>query len=90
MELKFWKKTNIDGIVIKKYIDSNQHSFPIIEWENKLKLIDTLNLVRDTSNLFSVIKPFDTIKKELNSIIIKIKRKDTAFERAIDFGCQKK
>lgn len=80
---------NIYGIVKNKFIDSSQHSTPIIEIENlKSNLIDTLDFFGDSSNSFNRISILDTIykRKLSNEILVK---KNGAFEviGRVDFGC---
>lgn len=77
------------GVVVKKYIDSSQHSSPIVEIEDLMTgKIDTIYLFGDRSNAFDYLNRSDTIFKVAFSRRIQVKRNGT-FENlaSIDFGC---
>jgi hypothetical protein len=88
-KLKDFKKLYINGVVIKKYIDSQEHSYPMIFIKN-FNSNDTvnLNLVFDTTNLFNVLKESDTVYKDRNKLDLYISNNGkSVFFNRIDFGC---
>ena len=86
-----FKMLTIDGIVSKKYIDSTQHSYPIIVIQNSHeKKLDTLNLVFEKTGAFQVISLYDTIQKKANDDVLIIISGTTHTSKRIDFGCVKK
>ncbi|PWU02597.1 MAG: hypothetical protein C5B52_05080 [Bacteroidetes bacterium] len=85
-----FSKLELNGVVIAKYFDSMQHSYPTVIIKNidSAKLI-TLNLVNDTSNSYLSIIVDDAIYKPKNQIEIMVKRKGgNSFTKKIDFGCK--
>lgn len=82
-------KIKLNGIVLKKYIDSSQHSFPTIEIENlKDYKIEKLNLNLDTSGIYNKISVNDTLSKETGKDeVFVIKGKEKILLAKIDFGC---
>lgn len=81
---------DINGKVVKKYIDHKQHSYPIIEiQQNELDTAMRLNFVLEKTKVFEEINKLD--------VLIKVKGSDSIFiirhggERIIkkvDFGCE--
>lgn len=88
-----FNKLDINGIVIKKYIDSDQHSYPIlkIRSNNGLDTVLTINLVLEKSGLFERINPLDTLykHKDSNEIYIQQDNRLRLIGKA-DFGCVEK
>jgi hypothetical protein len=77
------------GTVENKFIDSSQHSTPIIEVKSiKSNLIDTLEFYGDMSDSFTLINKLDTIYKSKKSDKILLKRngKFNVISR-VNFGC---
>ena len=87
LEYNYFVNLNIQGIVTKKYIDSNDHNIPTIEWRKKSDKLDTLTLLFDTTNAFSLIQLNDSIIKRNNSDLLIIKKEDTIINKIIDFEC---
>lgn len=84
-----FESIKFSGVVIKKYIDSSQHSSPILEIEDLITgKINTIYLFGDRSNTFEYLNRSDTIFKEAFSSRIQVKRNGTFEDLAfIDFGC---
>ena len=82
-------KIKLNGIVLKKYIDSSQHSYPTIEVENLQDFkIEKLNLDLDTSGIYYKVNIYDTLAKEIGEDeIFVIKNKEKILLSKIDFGC---
>ncbi len=85
-------KIKLNGIVLKKYIDSSQHSFPTIEIENlKDYKIEKVNLNLDTSGIYNKISVNDTLSKETGKDeVFLIKGEEKILLAKIDFGCSTK
>lgn len=61
-----YKSSSFEGIVVKKFVDNNEHSFPFIYVKrNKSNHIEKLNLFYDT-NAYGVINLKDTVFKIKN------------------------
>jgi hypothetical protein len=78
-----------NGVVVGKFIDSFQHSTPIVEVKNfETGKIDTLYFLGDQSDVFTFINKQDTISKAPRSRIIYAKKsgKVTAIG-SVNFGC---
>ncbi|MDB5199283.1 MAG: hypothetical protein JWO92_1246 [Chitinophagaceae bacterium] len=84
-------RINLNGVVLKKYIDSSEHSFPIIEIKNfNSSSIEKLNLNLDTSGIYNKINIQDTLNKEVGKDeIFLVKNKEKALLSKVDFGCSK-
>lgn len=84
-----FKALELNGVIEKKYIDSNQHSYPMIEIRqfggDSLALI---NLIGDTTNSFNKLNIGDTIRKSSGNNSIKLKNRNGEYEIAVDFGCR--
>ena len=87
---KEFLKISSDGAVLKKYIDSSQHSFPTIEIKDiKDFEIEKLNLALDTSGIYNKINVNDTLSKETGKEeVFVIKGKKKILLAKIDFGCK--
>ena len=81
-----FEQMDINGIVTQKYIDSTQHSTPIIVVSNFNSKSITIDLFGDTSSSFDVITIGDTIYKPLYSDTLTI-RNGSVITRKIDFEC---
>jgi len=84
-------KTSLDGVVVNKYIDSSQHSYPTLEIKNLKNLeLNKLNLVLDTTSFYDDVSVSDTIYKELNNdSVFRFKNGIKCFILKIDFGCKR-
>jgi len=87
---KGYKKSSFEGIVIKKFIDVNEHSFPFVYVRNyKSNQLEKLNLFYDNSAYAAIhlkdsiikLKNDPWIYKKNGQILLKVK--------IITFGCQK-
>ena len=85
------KNDTYDYVVINKYIDSNQHSYPtlVLQYKDGYQFKNT-DFDFDKSNLFNFLSVGDSIKKEKGSAIIRVinRKVDTTFK--VDFGCDEK
>lgn len=81
-----FEQMDVNGIVTQKYIDSTQHSTPIIIVSNFNSKSITIDLFGDTSSSFDVITIGDTIYKPLYSDTLTI-RNGSVITRKIDFEC---
>lgn len=76
------------GVVIRKYLDKEQHSYPMIDIIN---FIDNkkfqINLVEESSNIFEKVLVDDTIMKNKGSDILKFIRNDSSFSLRAYFNC---
>lgn len=84
---KDFKLLQINGVVEKKYVDSSEHSYPILEVRNFANKLDTLNLVFDETDFFELIKINDTLIKNINDKLILIKNKNGSYKKELNFGC---
>ncbi len=86
-----FKKTSINGIVIDKYRDGSNHSYPIVLIRNFFKH-DTieLNLASDTTKLFSNLDKYDVVYKPYGDSVLQITRQNKTFKIMIDFGCERR
>ena len=88
--LKRYRRLNLNGILANKFIDSSEHSYPILIINNFDSTVEKINLVLDTTNLFSVVDIGDSIFKKKNETWLEIKSNNKHFKRNIDFGCSDK
>jgi hypothetical protein len=88
--LKRYRRINLNGILTNKFIDSSEHSYPILVINNFDSTVETINLVFDITNLFSVVDIGDSIFKKRNETWLEIKNNNKHFKRNIDFGCSDK
>lgn len=88
---KDFKSDTYDYLVINKYIDSNEHSYPtlVLQYKDGYQFKNT-DLDFDKSNLFNFLSVGDSIKKEKGSAIVRVinRKVDTTFK--VDFGCDEK
>jgi hypothetical protein len=88
---KEFQSLNFEGIIINKFIDSKQHSDPIVEiWDYKKSKNETeitLNLGAENSDIFQKLSIGDTISKFSGSTILGIKRNDSSFRLQADYPC---
>jgi len=84
-------KLSLDGIVISKYIDSSNHSFPTIEIKNfKLANTEKLLLDLDTSNLYNRLSIGDTVLKSKNDdTVFRLESNKQYFISKVNFGCSR-
>ena len=86
-----FKSDTYDYLVINKYIDSNQHSYPtlVLQYKDGYQFKNT-DFDFDKSNLFNFLSVGDSIKKEKGAAIIRVinRKVDTTFK--VDFGCDEK
>ncbi len=78
-------KNNYKGIVLKKYIDNENHNYKIVEIQNgriHKELMDW-----DKSGLFEFVQKGDSILKELNTLEVKVFRNNVKTTFIIDYGC---
>ncbi|MEJ8820319.1 hypothetical protein [Lacibacter sp. H407] len=88
---KEFQKIKLDGILIKKYIDSSQHSFPTLEVQNLGdSRVEKLNLNLDASGFYDKINLLDTLYKEVGKDEVYIKNNGKKIIMKIDFGCDNK
>jgi hypothetical protein len=75
--------TILNDIVESKFIDSNNHSFRIIIFQNKKKF----NLINsDTAGFFNYLLPNDSIVKDKGSDLVKVFRGETIKEFKLERG----
>ncbi len=75
--------TILNDIVETKFIDSNNHSFRIIIFQNKKKF----NLINsDTAGFFNYLAPNDSIVKDKESDIVRVFRGETIKEFRLERG----
>lgn len=81
--------TSFYGIVVNKYLDSTQHSVPIIEVKDFLKKkIVVLDFFGDRSFAFDSIRKGDTLLKDFqNSKIFRVREDNQELVGSVDFGC---
>ncbi len=75
-----------DGLVVKKYIDKQNHARPIIIIRNQIFGDDKKDFVFQSSELFDFIKVGDTISKSRESLLLNIKRRNLDTIIKLDFG----
>jgi len=80
----------IDGKLIEKFLNNQNHNFEtiIVESPNSKKITSTI-LMGDISGLFSELKIGDTIKKEKGSLEFHVKSTDLEYVRTLEYGCGK-
>ena len=78
-------KDSFSGIIVEKYIDTENHMYPIVKVENREGKSRTINLSFDTSQFFEIVKKGDYIEKENNSLRVMIN--DSSNVR-IDYGAE--
>ena len=78
---------NLNGILTNKFIDSSEHSYPILIINNFDSTARTINLVFDATNLFSAVDIGDSIFKKKNETWLEIINNNKHLTRNIDFGC---
>lgn len=85
-----FKKIELNGVVEKKYIDSSQHSYPMIEVRQfDVDILVVINLVGDIINSFDKIQINDTVKKSREDNSISLRRKEGELVISVDFGCNR-
>ena len=77
--------SSYEGIVTEKYIDKQNHARPIIIIQHQIFGDKKKDLVFQSSKLFDFIKIGDTITKENESLLIKLKRKNLDTIIKLDF-----
>ncbi|TDQ07716.1 hypothetical protein [Pedobacter metabolipauper] len=83
-----FNNTRYIGLVKKKYIDFNEHSYPIVEILNANDSIIRLNLVLERNQIFNKIKVGDYIDKPKGTNTIFFMKHDKKEPLGqVDFGC---
>lgn len=86
---KRFKEIELNGIVEKKYLDTNQHSYPMMEIRQLG--VDTLvliNLIGDTTSSYYKIEIGDTIVKAKGNNLFRLRKNGNEFIISVDFGCR--
>lgn len=83
---------NYNGLVIDKYVDSNNHSTKTVIIKNFDESVpDTLDLLDwDTTGVYYEINKNDTIYKKQGTNTIHLSNKNGKSAYTLDFGCNKK
>lgn len=87
---KDFKGYKYDYLIVNKYLDSTQHSYPtLILQDAKGNKFESQDLIMDNSGLFDFLSIGDSIKKQKGTVLVNVKNSttDTTFEA--DFGCNK-
>ena len=88
---KTFLQFSYEGIIIQKYIDSNEHSMRTVEIQNfKDSVVQKLTLDFDKTGFFNRIRVGDTIYKKFNSDTVYLSNKGTKDLYIINFGCKEK
>lgn len=82
-KLEEFKNEEYDELVLRKYIDEENHQFRTIELNNK----KTLVLARDTSGFYNFIQQNDSIVKRKGTDILMVYRLNTVHRFKIYYGC---
>ena len=88
---KDFKSYAYDYVVVNKYIDSSEHSYPtLILQDKKGNSLQNVDLIFDKSDLFDFLSIGDSIKKGTGTDIIRVlnSKIDTTFK--VNFGCDEK
>ncbi len=88
---KEFKSYKYDYLVLNKYLDSNEHSYPtLILQDGKGNKFPNQDLIMDNSGLFDFLNIGDSIKKKQGDSLVNVVNSslDTTIE--VDFGCVKK
>lgn len=72
------------GIVFKKYLNTENHGYPMV----KIKGVDDLNLVIDTSGFFRFVKAGDSVVKGKDSPYLNVIRQKSTHRFKINFFCE--
>jgi hypothetical protein len=85
---KDFKKSTFNYLVVNKYIDSTQHSYPtlILKDKNGNQFKD-IDLVSDNSSLFDLLSVGDSINKERQTDLVRIKNGKIDTTVKVDLGC---
>lgn len=81
------KELKFQGVVQNKYIDKDEHSYPIIEIKQFNNENSRLNLTNDKSGLFDFLQIGDTVIKKTGTTF-RVKKANRWHEMNIDFGCE--
>jgi hypothetical protein len=85
---KEMEKTDLNGIVVKKFLDYENHGCPKIEFKSITngKIIE-VNFVREESGFFNNIQIGDTVYKKVGSL--KIISSNKNLRDSLFYNCQK-
>lgn len=85
-----FKSLDINGVVIDKYYDETNHSYPTIDIKTLDNVsIQKINLFGEESNLFYLLQISDTIRKDKFRDIVMRKRNGTYTKLVkVDFDCK--
>jgi hypothetical protein len=87
---KTFKNYKYDYLILNKYLDSTQHSYPTLVMQDaKGNKFESQDLIMDNSGLFDFLITGDSITKKQGSDLVRVKNSkiDTTFQA--DFGCDK-
>jgi hypothetical protein len=80
--------SKIEGVVLNKYLDKNNHMFEtLILMDNDKNTYITLP--DDESGIFNFIEKEDSLLKEQGTLKCKVKKKGIDYYFIIDLGCNK-
>ena len=82
------QKNYYNGVVIKKYIDKNNHNYKIVEIKGLDRQVHKELMDWDKSGLFEYIEKGDSIVKELNTLKVSVFRDKVEFFFLIDYKCR--
>jgi hypothetical protein len=79
--LKNVNELNFNGVIVKKYYDTKQHNYAIIELFSLNDSIVKINLTNDHSGIFDYVQKNDSLIKRSGELDVKIYRNslDTIF-----------
>ena len=85
---KDFKSYKYDYLVINKYLDSNEHSYPtLILQDGKGDRFQNQDLIDDNSGLFQFLSVGDSIQKRKGDSVVNVIRNKLDTTIKVNFGC---
>lgn len=84
---KEFKESSYRGVVVKKFIDKENHSAKMILIKHNDKIID-MNLDSDTTSYFEYVNVGDSIIKAKESVNLEVIKRNQIKDFSLYFGCK--
>ena len=85
---KDFKKSTFNYLVVNKYIDSSQHSYPTLILQDKAgNQYKDYDLNFDNSAVYDLLSVGDSINKGIQTDLVRIKNSKIDTTVKVDFGC---
>ena len=77
----------INGVVLRKYVDPNNHMVETLDIDVENKIVTTSFLANEQSAFYEKIMEGDSLVKKKGTLAIQIIRDDIIYDYTLDYKC---